>query len=190
AYGIKGGTAKQGTCDENSCTESVQVVDIGSGPSKGTGYLLGRYVADKPDGTPIGTCKTAIPALQPEGTATVSCAVSGALWQLWAALGGGAYYFEYTTFSPGWQGSDPAPVAELLTHYAVLTDTDLHYDISPVEAVQVLNSLLATKGWTATSAYTAEQAVQEAGGLGGLQALLASGRFTLDPAYASSLGLV
>lgn len=190
SYGIKRGSDKQGTCDDTSCTESVQVVNIGSGPSKGTGYLLGRYVADKPDGTQIGTCKAPIPALQPQATATVSCTVSGTLYQLWAALGGSAYYFEPTTFNPGWQGSDPAPVAELLTHFAAMVDVDLHYDFSPVEAVQVLNSLLEAKGWTGTTAFNVEQQVQDAGGVGDLQALLASGRFTLDPSYTSSLGLV
>lgn len=191
SYGVKPGTVKQGTCDENSCTHSLQVVNTGSTPSKGTGYLLGRYVADKLDGTQIDTCRAPIPALQPGGTATVSCTTSSALWKVWALLGGGGYYFTYYTFSPGWQGSDPAPIAELLTHFATLSASDdVRFDISPVEAAQVLNSLLAAKGWTGATATTTVNAVKDAGGLGDLHDLLASSRFTLDPSYSSSIGLI
>jgi hypothetical protein len=168
---------QQVNCSETGCGESIEVENSGTGAPKGQGYLLGRFTTDA--GQELGTCRAAIPALQPAATARVTCSIATPAWRSWVTGGGGHYRFDSYAFSPGWDGDDPGVVAKLLT-FPALRDLDGVW-ATPVEAAQTLITLLGTKGWTAQKAVDTVRDMIHGGEIGWVHELLASGKFTADP---------
>ncbi|GID09765.1 hypothetical protein [Actinocatenispora rupis] len=154
-----------GSCDGSSCTETVKIRNEG-GRATTPGTVYGRLTQGSVEGAKLGDCHAQLPPIAPGRTATVRCTVH--------ASPDGQGWYQWVTFSPGWQGSDPAPLVRLLDRGYDLEWLD--EDDHPVEVLTALGGLIADPGWTRKTVERTCAALVRADLIGDVAHLVASGR--------------
>jgi hypothetical protein len=101
-------------CGLVSCQFRAKVKNLNGPARPGAKHLLIGALWEGKDATGkvLGRCETVLKPLAKDATGEVSCVTSDPRWERWT--GAGWYSWNLTTFNPGWEGSDPAIIGQLI----------------------------------------------------------------------------
>jgi hypothetical protein len=178
-YSVVAGSEKQGTCDQYSCTESMQIKADG-GTTGRKGHLVVFFSADKAGRHVVSTCQARLPSVRPNHQARVSCTTDSAAWQRWAGVRSRTYWYWFLPLDPGYVGDHPSRAVHLFTGGGIDEQDADSAVLTSETAMQLADHLVAVDDWSRQDAIDAVDSIAEAGALGALAPLVLDNRVTLD----------